>query len=105
MSGLLGLLGLGLRGRLVVLGVDAVRAELKRGAVRCVVLAADASPRAVEKVGRLAEGAGVPLVRGPSAAEIGARLGRPPVMVVGVRDRGMADGILRASPGREVMED
>jgi ribosomal protein L7Ae-like RNA K-turn-binding protein len=105
MSGLLGLLGLGLRGRLVVLGVSGVRAELKGGTIRCVVLAADASPRAVEKVARLAEGSGVPLVRGPSAAEIGARLGRPPVMVVGVRDRGMADGILRASPGRDVTED
>ena len=57
MSGLLGLLGLGLRGRLVVVGVDPVRAELQSGKIRCVVLASDASPRAVEKVVRLAGGA------------------------------------------------
>lgn len=105
MSGLLGLLGLGLRGRLVVVGVDPVRAELQSGKIRCVVLASDASPRAVEKVVRLAEGRGVPVVPGPAAAEIGGRLGRPPVMVVGVRDRGLADGILRAAPGRDVTED
>jgi ribosomal protein L7Ae-like RNA K-turn-binding protein len=105
MSDLLGLLGLGLRGGLVVLGVDGVRKELQHGALRCVVLAADASPRAVEKVVRLAAGRNVPLVGGPDAAAIGGRLGRPPVMAVGVRDRGLADGILRAAPGRSVMED
>jgi ribosomal protein L7Ae-like RNA K-turn-binding protein len=105
MSRLLGLLGLGLRGRLVVVGVDAVRKELQGGTVRCVVLAADASPRAVEKVVKLAAGRRVPLVGGPDAAAIGARLGRPPVMVVGVRDRGLAEGILRAAPERDVMED
>jgi ribosomal protein L7Ae-like RNA K-turn-binding protein len=105
MSGVLGLLGLGLRGRLVVLGVDAVRKELQSGALRCVVLAADASPRALEKVVKLAAGRGVPLVAGPDATAIGERLGRPPVMVVGVRDRGLAEGILRAAPRRDVMED
>ena len=105
MSGVLGLLGLGLRGRLVVMGVSAVRAELKGGTLRCVVLASDASRRAVEKVVRLAAGSGVPVVPGPAAAELGGRLGRPPVMVVGVRDRGLADGILRAASGRDVTED
>ena len=105
MNGLLALLGLGLRGRLVVVGVSGVRAELQGGGIRCVVLASDASPRAVGKVVRLAEGRGVPVVPGPTAAEIGGGLGRPPVMVVGVRDRGLADGILQAAPGRDVTED
>jgi hypothetical protein len=54
MSGLLGLLGLGYRGRLVVIGVDAVRKELQAGKCWCVVVAEDASPRAVDKVVRLA---------------------------------------------------
>jgi ribosomal protein L7Ae-like RNA K-turn-binding protein len=105
MSRLLGLLGLGMRGRLVVLGVDAVRKELQGGTVRCVVLAADASRRAVDKVVKLAAGRRVPLVAGPDAAAIGARLGRPPVMVVGVRDRGLAEGILRTAPERDGTED
>jgi ribosomal protein L7Ae-like RNA K-turn-binding protein len=105
MSRLLGLLGLGMRGGLVVVGVDAVRKELQGGTVRCVVLAGDASPRAVYKVVRLAAGRRVPLVAGPEAAAIGARLGRPPVMAVGVRDRGLAEGILRTAPRREGTED
>ena len=66
-----------------------------------MVLASDASPRAVDKVVRLAAGRGVPLVAGPEAATIGLQLGKPPVMAVGVRDRALADGILQSAPERQ----
>jgi ribosomal protein L7Ae-like RNA K-turn-binding protein len=98
MKGLLGLLGLGYRGGRVVVGVDAVRKELQAGKCWCVVVASDASPRAVEKVVRLAGAKGIRLVPGPSAAAIGAQLGRPPVMAVGVRDRALASGMLQLAP-------
>ena len=101
MSALLGLLGLGHRGGNVVIGVDEVRQQLQAGRIRCVVLASDASPRAVEKVVRLAAGKGVPLVAGPEAATIGLQLGKPPVMAVGVRDRALADGIVQSAPQRQ----
>ncbi len=101
MSALLGLLGLGHRGGNVGIGVDAVRQQLQAGRIRCVVLASDASPRAVEKVVRLAAGKGVPLVVGPEAATIGLQLGKPPVMAVGVRDRALADGIVQSAPQRQ----
>jgi ribosomal protein L7Ae-like RNA K-turn-binding protein len=97
MSRLLGLLGLGLRGGRLVIGVDAVRAALRRGGCPLVVVASDASPRALEKVVRLARGAGVDLVTGPAAVRIGAQLGRPPVMVVGVRDPALARGLREAA--------
>jgi ribosomal protein L7Ae-like RNA K-turn-binding protein len=99
-SGLLGLLGLGYRGRRVVVGVDAVRKELQAGKCWCVVVAEDASPRAVEKVVRLAAAKSVPIVPGPRAAAIGAQLGKPPVMAVGVRDRALARGIVPLAPVR-----
>ena len=97
---LLGLLGLGYRGRRVVVGVDAVRQELKAGKCWCVVVAEDASPRAVEKVVRLAAAKAVPLLAGPRAAAIGAQLGKPPVMAVGVRDRALASGMVPPAPVR-----
>ena len=100
MSGLLGLLGLGQRARRIVVGVDAVRKELQAGKCWCVVLAEDASPRAVEKVVRLATAKGVPLVPGPRAAVIGAQLGKPPVMAVGVRDRALAGGMVQLASAR-----
>jgi ribosomal protein L7Ae-like RNA K-turn-binding protein len=97
---LLRLLGLGFRARQVVIGVDQVRAELKAGRVACVVVAADVSPRAAEKVVRLAVGKGVPLLPGPSAEAIGARLGRQGIMVAGVLDRALAQGLAEAAPGQ-----
>jgi len=99
-SGLLGLLGLGYRGRLVVVGVEAVRKELQAGKCWCVVVAEDASPRAVEKVVRLAAAKSVPIIPGPRAAAIGAQLGKPPVMAVGVRDRALARGMVPLAPVR-----
>jgi ribosomal protein L7Ae-like RNA K-turn-binding protein len=98
MRGLLGLIGLGYRGRNIVVGVDAVRRELQAGKCRCVVVAEDASRRAVDKVVRLAAARGVPLLAGPGAAEIGAQLGKPAVMAVGVRDRALAAGMVRLAP-------
>jgi ribosomal protein L7Ae-like RNA K-turn-binding protein len=100
MSGLLGLIGLGYRGRRIIVGVDGVRKELQAGKCWCVVVAEDASPRAVEKVVRLAAAKGVPLLPGPSAAAIGAQLGKPPVMAVGVRDRALAGGMVQLAPVR-----
>ena len=100
MSGLLGLIGLGFRGGRIVVGVDGVRKELQAGKCWCVVVAEDASPRAVEKVVRLAVGKDIPLLPGPSAAAIGAQLGKPPVMAVGVRDRALAGGMVQLAPVR-----
>jgi ribosomal protein L7Ae-like RNA K-turn-binding protein len=91
------LLGLGVRAGNVVIGVGGVRAALQRGQVVCVVLAADAGPRTMEKVARLAEARKVPVLRGPVATELGAGLGKPPVQAVGVTDPALARGLMADS--------
>ena len=91
----MGLLGLGLRAGNVVVGVDGVRSGLQRDEFWCVVLAADASQRAVDKVVALARATEIPVIPGPPAEQMGIKLGRPPVMVVGVTDRSLAAGIIR----------
>jgi ribosomal protein L7Ae-like RNA K-turn-binding protein len=88
----------------VVIGVDQVREGLRADRFVCLVVAEDASPRAQEKVVRLAAGRGIPLVGGPSAETIGSRLGRPAVMVVGVLDRALARGLVDAGSGGAHME-
>jgi ribosomal protein L7Ae-like RNA K-turn-binding protein len=88
------LLGLGLRAGNVVIGVAGVRAGLQRGQVVCVVLASDAGPRTMEKVGRLADGKKIPVLRGPPARELGEGLGKPPVQAVGVNDPALARGLM-----------
>jgi ribosomal protein L7Ae-like RNA K-turn-binding protein len=91
------LLGLGLRAGNVVIGVAGVRAGLQRGKIACVVLAADASQRTIEKVGRLADAKQVPVLRGPGANELGAGLGKPPVQAAGVSDHALARGLIADS--------
>lgn len=90
----LGLLGLAVRARRVVVGTSAVRDGLQGARVAAVVVAGDRSPRTAEKVERLARARRVPVVRGPPAAELGRRLGRAPVQVVGFTDGVMARGFL-----------
>lgn len=91
------LLGLGLRGGQVVIGVAGVRARLQQDRLVLVVLAADASARTKEKVERLAVARGIPVLRGPTAEQMGARLGRPPVQAAGTGDRALARGLMRIS--------
>jgi ribosomal protein L7Ae-like RNA K-turn-binding protein len=100
MSGLLGLIGLGYRARSVTIGVDAVRRDLQSGKCWCVVVAEDASARTLDKVVRLAAAKDVPLLPGPRAAAIGAQVGKPPVMAVGVRDRALAGGMVQLASAR-----
>ena len=93
----LGLLGLGVRGRLAVVGVDRVREAAHRGALRVAVMAADASPHSRGKVEGLLAAKGVPVVSVPSAAELGGVAGRETTTVIGVVDAPMAQGILAAA--------
>jgi ribosomal protein L7Ae-like RNA K-turn-binding protein len=67
---------------------------LQRGKVVCVVLAADASPRTIDKVARLADAKNVPVLRGPPSTELGAGLGKPPVQAVGVSDPALTKGLM-----------
>ena len=98
MTDIAGLLGLGHRSGKLRVGVESVRAGLQEDELYCVVVAADASGRVEDKVIRLARGKRVPLVTGPAADRLGATIGKPPVMVVGVKERALADGIGQRAP-------
>jgi ribosomal protein L7Ae-like RNA K-turn-binding protein len=88
----LGLLGLAMRGGSVVRGTGGVRAALQRDELALVVVAHDCSSRTEEKVVRLARKKGVRMLQGPDAIELGRRLGRRSLQVVGVRDVRLAAG-------------
>jgi ribosomal protein L7Ae-like RNA K-turn-binding protein len=88
-----------------VVGVDAVREGLQAGRVYCVVLAADASGRARERLIRLAEAKEIPLLAGPEAARLGAGLGLSTVMAVAVADRSLAAGLMNSGAAVPWAED
>ncbi len=91
---LLGLIGLGLRGRRAVLGVDRVREAARRGTLRCVVVADDASHHSREKVEGIVRARRVPVIRVPSAARLGGVAGREATAAIGVVDASLANGVL-----------
>jgi ribosomal protein L7Ae-like RNA K-turn-binding protein len=87
------LLGLGYRGRLVVVGVEQVRGETKKGTMRLAVIAHDASRHSREKVIPLLKAKGVDIVETLSADELGAAVGREQTAAVGITDAGLARGV------------
>ena len=94
----LGLVGLGLRGRMAVVGVAQARDAAKHGKLKVALVASDASKNSLDKITGLLSAHGVPVISGLSAAELGGMTGREAVAVIGVTDRGLAKGILDAIP-------
>ena len=94
-----GLLGLGVRGRMVVVGAERVRVETQKGAVQLAIIAPDASRHTLEKVVPLLRARHVELLEWPSAAELGAAVGRDTTAAVGILDQALARGIRGAVVG------
>lgn len=99
----LGLLGLGVRGRGAVVGVDQVREAARQNRLAFAVVAPDASHHSLAKVVPLLTGRRVPYVEGPGAAALGAAVGRESTAVVGIVDRALADGIRAAIAAEPVV--
>ncbi|GAC1693877.1 MAG: hypothetical protein NVS9B3_12110 [Gemmatimonadaceae bacterium] len=89
----LGLVGLGVRGRLAVVGVQQVRDAALKGKLRFAVVAPDASQNSLSKVVPLLEARHIKYMNGPSAAELGAAVGRETTAAVGIVDVHLARGI------------
>ena len=97
----LGLVGLGLRGRLAVVGVAQARDAAKHGKLKVALVASDASKNSLDKISGLFSAHGVPVIAGLSAAELGGMASREAVAVIGITDRGLAKGILDAIPSTD----
>jgi len=90
---MLRLLGLGMRSRGVIVGVRQVREAAKHNKVIMAVVATDVSSNSLDKVVPLLNGRRVKFVEVPSAAELGAAVGRVETAVVGIVDRQLAAGV------------
>jgi ribosomal protein L7Ae-like RNA K-turn-binding protein len=90
---LLRLVGLGVRGRGAIVGVEQVREGAKKNKVAFAVVAMDASRHSLDKIVPLLNARRVRFVEVPSAAELGGAVGRETTAVVGIVDRQLAKGI------------
>jgi ribosomal protein L7Ae-like RNA K-turn-binding protein len=103
---LLGLVGLGVRGRLVVVGVQQVRDAATRDKLVLALVATDVSRHSLDKIVPLLRARRVRYVEVPSAAELGAAVGKESTAAIGVVDRDLARGMtaLIAAPVRDATE-
>jgi ribosomal protein L7Ae-like RNA K-turn-binding protein len=90
---LLRLVGLGVRGRLAVVGVNQVRDAAQRNKLRLAVVAPDASENSLDKVVPMLRARKIQMIEGPAAADLGAAVGREATTVVGITDGPLAKGI------------
>lgn len=94
---ILNLLGLGVRGRLAVVGVRQVRDAAKRGKLAMAVVAPDISKNSLDEILPLLRAKNIAVVEIPSSLELGAAVGRAVTGAVGVIDRDLAKGILETA--------
>lgn len=90
------LIGLGVRARNAVVGVDRVRDAAKNGTLYLAAVAPDASVHSQEKVRPLLAARRVRVLDVFSAADLGHVAGREGTAAVGVTDPNLARGILMA---------
>ena len=95
----LGLVGLGVRGRLVVVGAERVRLDALKGAVQLALVATDVSRHSLDKVLPVLRARRIEVIEWPSAAELGGAVGRETTAAVGIVDQALARGIRGAVAG------
>lgn len=95
------LLGLGVRGRLAVVGVNQVREAAKHDQLAFALVASDASHNSLDKVKPLLAARRVPFSEALTAEELGRATGREATAAVGVLDAQLAAGIRQAVEGSD----
>ncbi len=101
----LGLVGLGMRGRLVVVGAEQVRLAAHKGVLQLALVANDVSRHTLEKVVPTLQARHVAIVEWPSAAELGGAVGRETTAAIGIVDLALARGIRDVLAGRHLVGD
>ena len=87
------LLGLGVRGRMVVVGVEQVRMAATKNKLAFAIVAPDASKNSLDKVLPLLNARRVRYAEALGADELGAAVGRQSTAAVGIVDSRLAKGI------------
>ncbi len=95
----LALVGLGMRGRLVVVGVEQVRMAATKGTLQLALVATDVSRHSLDKVLPVLRAKRVEVLEWQSAVELGGAVGRETTAAVGIVDQALARGIRGAVAG------
>ena len=87
------LLGLGVRSRGAIVGLELVRNAARKGKLGFVAVAHDVSKNSLDKLVPLLEARRISFIQEISAEELGLLAGRPKTAAIGVTDAQLAKGI------------
>jgi ribosomal protein L7Ae-like RNA K-turn-binding protein len=90
---LLRLIGLGVRARTAIVGIQQVRQAAKKGDLAFAVIAPDASRNSLDKLVPILRARRIHFADVLSATELGAAVGRESTAAIGIIDRQLAKGI------------
>lgn len=90
----IGLVGLGIRSRNAVVGVEQVRGAARKGTLVLALVAADAADNSLDKLLPLLRARRIRVVEGLTAGQLGSVAGRNQTVAIGIIDRSLADGIV-----------
>ena len=88
-----GLVGLGMRGRMVVVGSERVKIDAQKGEIFLAIIGMDASRHSLDKVVPTLRARHIEIIEWPSAADLGAIVGKDTTAAVGIADQALARGI------------
>jgi ribosomal protein L7Ae-like RNA K-turn-binding protein len=100
---LLGLIGLGIRARNAVVGVEQVRLAVRKGRLAMAIVAPDASAHSRKKLLPLLAASGVLVIQGPGAVALGSVAGRESTAAIGITDPALARGLRKLVDGEKAL--
>ena len=96
-----GLLGLCSRAGKIVSGMEAVSDEVRRNKVKLLIVSEDASKKTIENIKYLAEKKNVKMVVIGNIENNSKAIGKENRAIIGVKDKNIADGIIKIIYGGE----
>ena len=100
---ILGLIGLAARARKVCFGADSVEEKTKKGKVKLLIIAEDASNRTKDKFIKLAEEKNIPIIIKEKIETLSKAIGKPNKAIIGIEDINLSNEIQKINNGGEAI--
>ena len=100
---ILGLIGLAARARKVCFGADSVEEKTKKGKVKLLIIAEDASNRTKDKFIKLANEKNIPIIIKEKIETLSKAIGKSNKAIIGIEDINLSNEIQKINNGGEAI--
>ena len=100
---ILGLIGLAARARKLCFGADSVEEKTKKGKVKLLIIAEDASNRTKDKFIKLTEEKNIPIIIKEKIETLSKAIGKSNKAIIGIEDINLSNEIQKINNGGEAI--